>query len=349
MGEFFKNIIRIGSALVILLTFLSYLCPFINPEKFPWLSFFGTAFPWLVILNLCFLFFWMWRRDRFVFYHLGILMLGWSYISSLMGVNFGKNIVPENSICIATHNVGAMYYKKGRITKETREKNINTYAGFLLENGMPDILCTQETRGDFYHALAEKMNYPYTFNLQKGTVIYSRYPMEAGGEIPFGETWNSTIWVNIKLDNKKIRVYNVHLESNHVTEDTEKVIEDGELKEEETWDEIGGILGKVGSATQIRAKQAQKLKEHILKCPYPVVLCGDFNDTPNSYIYSILSEQLTDTFREKGFGFGSTYAGAMPFLRIDYILVDTKFKVYGSHRKKANFGDHIPVFTEIGF
>lgn len=352
LTEFLKNIVRIGSAIVLFGTFLAYLCPHVNPENFPWISFFGTAFPWLALLNLFFFLLWAWRRNRFAFYHLGILLLGWNFISSLVGLDFGKKTLPENSICVATQNLGSIYYKKGRITTALKEKTVNGYANFLMENGAPDILCTQETRGDFYHALAQKMNYPHTFNLRKGTVIYSRFEMAAGGDIPFGrETWNSTIWVDIQLPSKKIRVYNVHLESNHVTDDTNKVIEDGDLEEEKTWGEIGGILGKVGLATQTRAQQAGLLRDHILKCPYPVVLCGDFNDTPNSYVYRILAEQLTDTFREKGLGIGSTYGGTLPFLRIDYILIDPKMKVFSCHRAKSTmtFSDHYPVFAEVGF
>jgi endonuclease/exonuclease/phosphatase (EEP) superfamily protein YafD len=349
LSSFIKNIFKIGSAFVILLTFLAYLCPEINPETFPWLSFAGTGFPWLLITNLLLLGFWIWRWDRFAFYHLGIVILGWTYIERFVGTNLDKNKVPENAISLATHNLGSTTKeKKKQVTDEYRQQKVNAYAQFLQENGFPDILCTQETGSNFYQLLAEKLNYPHTFNLKKGTVIFSRFPMEAGGDIPFSKSNNSIVWVDVRIGGELVRIYNAHLQSNKVTSKTEKIIEEGELKQEETWDEIGGVLGQVGKATRIRAQQAELLKDHINLCGHKVILCGDFNDTPNSYVYKLLSSPFKDTFCEKGFGLGSTYGGSLPFLRIDYVLTHKKIKIYACNTVKSDFSDHYPVFVEIG-
>lgn len=350
MGHLLDNIAKTLSAAIVVLTFLAYLCPFVDPEAFPWLSFFGTAFPWVMLLNALFAVGWMWRRNRFWLYHVGILMVGWSYVSSFVGLNFGQSTVPENAISVATHNIGGIYRNHKRITRDIQEKTVSRYARFLQENGFPDVLCTQETTGGFYRLLAAKLGYEHTFNLKKGTVIYSRFPMEAGGDIPFGKTYNSTIWVDIRTpDGKLVRVYNVHLQSNKVTTDTEKVIEEGEFKGEQTWGEIGDILEKVGGATRVRAQQAKLLRDHIAACPHPAIVCGDFNDTPNSYVYRLVSENMRDTFRERGLGFGSTFAGALPFLRIDYVLTNRKIKTFACHRARVDMSDHYPVFAEIGF
>jgi endonuclease/exonuclease/phosphatase family metal-dependent hydrolase len=343
-----KNIFKIGSAGIILLTFLAYLCPEINPKVFPWLSFAGTGFPWLLIANVIMLGFWLWRWDRYALYHLGIIILGWHYIERFVGLNLDKSKVPENAISITTHNLGSTTKDKKSITDAYRIQKVNAYAQFLQENGFPDILCTQETGSTFYHLLAEKLNYPHTFNLKKGTVIFSRFPMEAGGDIPFSKSNNSIVWVDIRTNKGLVRVYNAHLQSNKVTSQTEKILEEGELKEEETWGEIGGVLGQVGKATRIRAQQAAFLRDHIDRCPHPIILCGDFNDTPNSYVYRILSEPFKDTFREKGLGLGSTFGGALPFLRIDYILTAPKIKIYACKRVESDFSDHYPVFVEVG-
>lgn len=349
MRMLLKNAARILSTVVILLTFLAYLTPHVNPGVFRWLAFFGTAFPWLLLLNLLLLSLWAWRFNRFALYHLGIILFGWQYVTGFLGFDFGKDAVPANAVSVTTHNLGRLW-RGGKITDAQYAQMTDDYAGFLKENGAPDVLCTQETRGKFYRLLAEKMNYPHTFNLNKGTVILSRYPMEAGGDIPFGATSNSTLWVDIRFpDNRLVRVYNVHLQSNKVTNDTEKVIGEAELNDEETWHDIGRVLNKVGGATQLRAEQAQRLREHIEACPHPVVVCGDFNDTPNSYVYKLLSEGLNDTFREKGFGRGTTFGGVLPMLRIDYILTDKKIKTYTCRTVRGPFSDHFPVFVQIGF
>ncbi len=340
--------VQLISAVVVLCTLLSYLCPLIDPSSFSWIAFFGTAYPWLLLANFLLLLIWAWQTNRFALYHLAIILFGWQYLSSFLGFDFGKDKVPESALTICTHNLGGIYLGK-EPTDAWREKRVTAYMRFLQENGLPDILCTQETSGKFYRLLAEKMGYPHAFNLKKGTVILSRFPIEAGGDVPFGKTSNSILWADIRIGKGKIiRVYNVHLQSNRVTQTTQRVIEKGDLDEGETWHDIGSVLNKVGDATQIRAEQAQLLREHIVACPHPVIVCGDFNDTPNSYVYGLIGEGLTDTFREKGRGFGTTFGGGLPLLRIDYILTEPGFLTYSCRTVPGPFSDHYPVFVSVG-
>ena len=83
--------------------------------------------------------------------------------------------------------------------------------------------------------------------------------------------------------------------------------------------------------------------------PYKVIVCGDFNDTPQSYTYNLLSENLNDSFKTKGVGFGTTYAGSIPALRIDYILTHEKIKVQSHKILKENYSDHFPVICKFLF
>lgn len=256
--------------------------------------------------------------------------------------------MPSRAFTVASHNVGRMWGSKP-LTDTQYDKLADDYARFLSQHGAPDILCTQETRGKFYPVLAEKMGYGHKFNLKKGTVILSKYPMEAGGDIPFGKTRNSTLWVDIRVQGQLLRVYNVHLQSNKVTNDAEKVVEEGELNEEKTWLDIGRVLGKVGRATAQRTEQAERLRAHVEACPHPAILCGDLNDTPNSYVYRLLSNGLHDTFSDKGLGLGTTYGGVLPFLRIDYILTDKALHTYTCRHVRGPFSDHFPVVATLGF
>ena len=349
MRSLLRQALRIISAAVVTFTLLAYACPLVNPATFTWLAFFGTAFPWLLLCNILLGIWWGWRKDRFAFYHLGIILLGWQFVSGFIGFDVGRDTVPESALTMATHNIGEIFRGiKG--TEENYEKRATAYARYLEENGNPDVLCTQETTGKFYRLLAQKMGYEHTFNLKKGTVILSRYPIEGGGDIPFGKTANSTLWADIRIDGKLLRLYNVHLQSNKVTQTTEKVIGKGELDEEQTWQDIGYVLDRVGTATEMRAEQAQRLREHVLACDHPVVICGDFNDTPNSYVYSLLSEGLEDTFREKGLGLGTTFAGVLPMLRIDYVLTEKSFTTYSCRvGRDSDFSDHYPVFVALGW
>lgn len=342
-----KTTVQILSACVAVFTLLAYICPHVNPVDFPWIAFFGTAFPWLLLANIGCIFFWAWRRNRFALYHFGIILFGWRFVGGFVGFNSQSSPVPESVVTVASHNLGGLWRGRKR-SADLYEKTASAYARFLQENGFPDVLCTQETSGKFYRLLAEKMGYTQTFNLKKGTVILSRFPMVAGGDIPFGKTANSTLWVDVRIGERLVRVYNVHLQSNKVTNVAEKVIEEGELDEGETWSDIGFVLGRVGGATRTRAEQAQRLREHIEACPHPVIVCGDFNDTPNSYVYALVSKGLKDSFREKAFGLGTTFSGALPLLRIDYILADPSINVLTCQTVRGQFSDHYPVFVGLG-
>ena len=259
--------------------------------------------------------------NRFGVYHCIIIAFGWSYCTKFVGTHLGKPLIPDNSITIVTHNLGLMFFDKKANTAQT-DSIAKAYAAFLNKHGKPDIICTQETRGTFYPLLGGYLGYDQRFNLKKGTVIMSKYPIKAGGDIPFGKTNNSTLWADIELPGKKmVRVYNVHLQSNRVTKDAEKVIQD-----DQSWEGISKVMSKVGGATSRRAEQAEQLRAHMLDCPHAVIVCGDFNDTPNSYVYNHISDGLTDTFQEGGLGLGTTFAGTLPLLRIDYILTDPAFR-----------------------
>lgn len=348
MKTLLTKTLRALSAVVICLTLLAYICPWVSPATFRWLAFFGTAFPWFLLANLVLAVVWLWRRSRFGLYHVAILIFGWPYVTGFIGFDTAKDTVPESAFVVATHNLGTLFRGK-KMSDALREKTAADYVRFLEENGDPDILCIQETGGKFYRLVADKMGYPYNFNLKKGTVILSRYPMEGGGEVPFGKTANSSLWVDMRVQGQLVRIYNVHMQSNKVTSDTEKVIGEAELDEGATWKEIGSVLDRVGSATSLRAEQANRLRDHIAACPHPVLVCGDFNDTPNSYVYATLARGLSDTFREKGLGLGTTFAGVLPLLRIDYILTDPAFTTFSCRTvRNDDFSDHFPVFVAMG-
>jgi len=82
-------------------------------------------------------------------------------------------------------------------------------------------------------------------------------------------------------------------------------------------------------------------------CPHPVLLCGDFNDVPNSYTYFHIKGNLQDAFLQKGFGIGRTYTSLSPTLRIDYLLASDHFRVLQCKKVELPYSDHYPVITDV--
>jgi endonuclease/exonuclease/phosphatase family metal-dependent hydrolase len=85
------------------------------------------------------------------------------------------------------------------------------------------------------------------------------------------------------------------------------------------------------------------IAEHMKSCRYKMIVCGDFNDTPSSYAYRTVRGDLKDAFMESGNGISTTYAGKIPFQRIDYILHDESFSSYNYKVIKETITDHYPV------
>ena len=84
--------------------------------------------------------------------------------------------------------------------------------------------------------------------------------------------------------------------------------------------EIRAIGSRLKSAFVLRAEQAQIIANYIKDSPYPVIVMGDFNDTPQSYAYRKIRKGIHDAFRLAGGGFGNTYSGDLPSFRIDFIM-----------------------------
>ena len=107
------------------------------------------------------------------------------------------------------------------------------------------------------------------------------------------------------------------------------------------------IINKIKTASVKRSKQVDAVANHIESSPYPVIICGDFNDPPSSYTYNRISGDLKDAFVESGSGFGNTYNGLIPLLRIDYILHSPQIRSTDFKTVKQNLSDHFPITCKM--
>jgi endonuclease/exonuclease/phosphatase family metal-dependent hydrolase len=241
---------------------------------------------------------------------------------------------------------------------ETRPKIMNN-----LSDINPDILClqefyTSEEKGDFNNIdsiqqLLKTKYYhcEYTTTLRKfdhwGIATFSKYPIIKKGKIVFNTTSNNIcIYSDIVVNKDTLRVYNVHLQSVSFSKKDNQFLEDVISEKKNAEDEMANsknILRRLKRAFLKRTMQVDMIVLHMKRCPYKIILCGDFNETAASYSYEQLSKRLKDSFIEKGFGFGRTYAGKWPQFRIDYILHDKKLHCSKYKRSDETFTDHYPI------
>ncbi len=106
-------------------------------------------------------------------------------------------------------------------------------------------------------------------------------------------------------------------------------------------------LNQYRQAYRIRNWEVDQLLEMIEKEDVPVLLAGDFNSTPNNWVYRRLADGRQDVFRTAGRGWGATYHTRLPIVRIDYILVGPEWEVVDAYVPRVWLSDHLPVVASL--
>jgi endonuclease/exonuclease/phosphatase family metal-dependent hydrolase len=185
-----------------------------------------------------------------------------------------------------------------------------------------------------------------------GIATLSRFPIVQRGIIPFKDTTdNISIFTDVRMYGDTIRVYNLHLESIRFRKKDYEALKTFTGNEDKT--DLDGpqrIIERMRRAFIRRARQTDEIRKHIESSPHPIILCGDFNDTPNSYSYHQIAKNLKDAFHEAGSGIGTTYIGAIPFLRIDYILYSAEqFEPLFFRIIPKKLSDHFPISSTLRY
>lgn len=338
--RFLWKSLQFGYLLLVLFTLFTYLTPFVPPAG--WWGFFavlGLGFPYLFVLHVVALLVLLWRTSRYGWYALGVLALGLPFL--LRTVNFNATVAAPGQISITTFNIQILRLHPSDSEESGLERLRRTI-------GQTDIFCAQELPAVGLPRFHNAFGYPHRFT-QPGvrSAIFSRYPIGERGVLDLDSEANDILWADLRIGDRTLRVYNVHLESNRVSEEVAQLREAGDLRSRETWRTAGEVLRGFSQRAKLRTAQLKTLRAHIERSPHPVVVMGDFNDTPQSYTYRQLSQLLQDGFTKRGSGLGHTYAGPIPWLRIDYIFAspEIEFQSYRTHRRVHT--DHYPVTARI--
>ncbi len=367
-NSFIMKVVLFFNVIFTVSIILSYLAAYISPEKFWIIAFFGIAYPAFFLVNIFFLLFWLIFKRKYALILAIIILAGINNLFKL--VQSSKKYDTKelsNSIKLVSFNVRNFdiynYGKHWEYNCTMRNKIFN-----FLTKEQPDILCFQEYVQDITGDLkttdtlkdilnAKNRHIVFTENSRNinffGIATYTKYPIIDTGRIEFNTvSGNICIYTDIKINNEIVRIYNVHLESIRMkSEDymfAERVANNIE-KNIAFKSNSERIISRLKKAFIIRAPQARLVAEHIARCPYPVILCGDFNDTPTSYAYHTIASELTDAFIESGNGIGLTYAGVFPSFRIDYIFHSKSFTAYNFETVEEEMSDHYPVKCYLKF
>ncbi len=346
----FVFVLNILAALGLL---FSYLAWFVNPTDYPILGIAGLAVPMLMGINAAFVLYWLILGKIRMLVSVLCLLAGWWHFNALYQFS-PTNPETQNppQLRVMTYNVRSFHFPGPY-------KWHNTPPGIarITDSLNPDILCMQEflPGGNW----VPKFKHTYKFiSKEKGIAlaIYSTYKIVNSGEVPFtnqGGAYGSFIFADINLGDDTIRVINTHLISIRIeNKDLQTFTQIENADDEKVKRSAKEIYKRLLKAYTRRGAQVTDIADFIEDSPYPVILCGDFNDTPTSFAYRQLTNTLQDSYLLAGSGIGATHTRFAHYkipVRIDHILADKRFTPSNWHVIKKEYSDHFPVVVDFEF
>jgi endonuclease/exonuclease/phosphatase family metal-dependent hydrolase len=334
---------------------LSYLAVHINPDVFALPALFGLAYPYLLLVNIIFAIIWAVTLRWEALISVAVIAMGFTHFSNYIKIKKPSGD-KTGTFQVQSYNLRLFNYFEGRKSSISEKKILE-----LLKNQKADIICLQELyiMGDpvqkeqtIKSVLGGKYYSHFKVigagkNRYYGIATMSRFPIIDRGDIVHEKSSSLSIYTDILASGDTIRIFNNHLQSFrlHRMERTfmNEILEASDDKE--TFNEIISISASLKKGFVLRASQAQAVKARVDKSPYPVIVAGDFNDTPVSYSYRKIRKGLNDAFVSSGYGAGFTYKGNYPPNRIDYILYDNALECRQFDIMKVKYSDHYPIIA----
>ena len=140
MSLFLKLIAYLSllSNVFLIATYFSYLIP----PSFSWFyALIGLAYPFIVSINIIFLFFWLLKKELFFLYTLVVLIVGYYHHSRYIQITPIKTQISKDlsSLKVLSYNVRLFDLYNWTENKKTRDLIIQQ-----IKKENPDIICFQE-------------------------------------------------------------------------------------------------------------------------------------------------------------------------------------------------------------
>lgn len=331
--RFFNNIIFGCNFVAAILLLISFILPYLPPKSFPTISLLSLFVSLLILVNIIFALYWIIQlRTRFLL-SFTVLFISYFYFNVFYEISTPLNPNNyKNSISVLSYNVRLFNAYENKQKENEAIEVINN----MIQERNPDVLCIQE----YYKPNKIDFSaYPYQYihykrsNLKLGHAIFSKYPLINKGAFDFTDSYNNTLYADVVKDGDTLRIYNLHLQSHGVIPRVKY------LKESDT----RKLRLRISSSFEKQQNQIDVILDHKKKSKFPVIISGDFNNTPFSYSYRKLKEGMKDSFRERGNGLGTTFLFDKFPLRIDYIFASKEIEVLSFETLKETSSDHFAI------
>lgn len=340
----------------------SYLSSYVDPAITTLFAFLGLAYPILLLINILFVVYWLIRLRRRLLLSLVILAAGFQPMTRHVQLLPGNKSPEEKGITVLSYNVQNMAHSNDGMEKQAVRNAIHE---FIAAEGA-DITCLQEYSGwdnssiGVLERLKEKTGYRYVYHADYyaessrrvfALVTLSQFPAVGTHALSLPEdNHNFGFYTDLVVHDDTFRVYNLHLESIRLQQSDYRFVEEisrGQTGQGTIKESSRSIISKLHHAYIKRSRQSTLVVSSLATSPYPVIVCGDFNDTPLSYAYHKISKSLDDAFIQSGRGLGNTFSGKLPPLRIDFILTSPVFLSHDFTIHRLRQSDHYPISTSL--
>lgn len=314
-----------------------YASVYIPPDEYYWAGIAALTIPLFLMLNLASLLLFAAKKSGWALLP-GLILAAFSSVYFPLFSANHKNDEVRVYLRAVSYNTGSFKYFSKKVNRSF-DDNKRAFEKWVISKQL-DIICVQEMIGvgmapylieGYQHASSVKIT---ASGDHLGLYIFSKYQILDQGEIAFaGNSYNRLMWVDILAHGDTIRVTNVHLMSYDFGNGT-----------------ISQKVKAVRTGVMARSWHAKLIDQFIQGSPYPVILMGDLNETPYSYVYQSITRKLADTFVTSGSGFDYTYSYFRVPFRIDYIFIDKSFSSRGFEiiHDLHQWSDHSPVLVQIG-
>ena len=336
---------------------IAYLTPYVAPSTFGSLTIVGIFAPILyAAVAVCMLLWLVTGRWKTALLVSIFLIPGAFRITDFYNIAFMREVETKpsrNDITLMTYNVRGFY-------DDASQRSVRGIVDYIAAMESLDVACFQEfdtTASDIasLDSLMEARKLVYKHDVNEfGDVVlrsYSRYPIIASGNIA-GENRGTSQWFdivvkrNIERRADTLRVFNNHLHTMSISADDSEDIAEGKILQD--GDRMRSIVDRIANNSTIRVDHVDTLEMVVRDTPYEHIICGDFNDTPMSYVYGKLVDNHRDAFVEVGTGYGYTFRPMYGTLRIDYVLHSKGINAAKYLADdKAEFSDHLPVVVTL--
>ena len=331
---------------------------YLDPANYPRLSLLPLIFPIIVLANCAFILFWIIFKIKRVWLPLAGFAVCYSFLWDYCPLNSSKDVTVDDSCLVLLS-----YNTRGYGGKEARDDEGNNAIANYIYFSDADIICLQESSGggaDLSTIRNNMKEMGYNHYEHKGVILFSKLPILESDTLSYPTRTNGGIYAKLLDGADTILVINNHFESNHLSEvvkDDYRTALESHAKnayEQHIRDtlrrELAPVVNLLSVAAPLRAAQADSIQHFIRQwLPRPVIVMGDFNDTPISYTLRKLTRELTSAYSQSGTGTGFTFHESGFPVRIDHILFSgDRWESHHTYVDKSlKFSDHYPIRTKL--